>query len=145
MAMATTVVKEIEQFIAGEWVGAADGATYEDRDPYTGDVVAIAPAGGAADARRAIEAAAAASPAWAQTPPAERQRIFLRAADLLEARRDEVVEMLARESGASFGFGMFQNMFVPNLFRQAAALAYAPMGQIIPSDTGAFAMGIRRP
>ena len=36
-------------------------------------------------------------------------------------------------------------MFVPNLFRQAAALAYAPMGQIIPSDTGAFAMGIRKP
>jgi len=36
-------------------------------------------------------------------------------------------------------------MFVPNLFRQAAALAYAPMGQIIPSDTGAFAMGLRRP
>jgi acyl-CoA reductase-like NAD-dependent aldehyde dehydrogenase len=40
---------------------------------------------------------------------------------------------------------MFQLQFVPNLFRQAAALAYAPMGEIIPSDTGAFAMGIRRP
>ena len=143
--MATTVATEVKQFIGGEWVDAADGATYEDRDPYTGDVVALAPAGGPADAARAIEAAAAAAPAWAQTPPAERQRIFLKAADLLEARRDEVVELLARETGASFGFGMFQNMFVPNLFRQAAALAYAPMGQIIPSDTGAFAMGLRKP
>jgi acyl-CoA reductase-like NAD-dependent aldehyde dehydrogenase len=143
--MATTFATEYKQRIGGEWVGAADGATYEDRDPYTGEVVAIAPAGGAADATRAIEAAAAAFPAWAQTPPAERQRVFLAAADLLEARRDEVVELLARETGASFGFGMFQNMFVPNLFRQAAALAYAPLGQIIPSDTGAFAMGIRRP
>ena len=47
--------------------------------------------------------------------------------------------------GASFGFGMFQTLFVPNLFRQAAALAYAPMGQIIPSDTGTFAMGMRKP
>src|SRR5689334_11826766 len=104
MAMATTVATEVKQFIGGEWVDAADGATYEDRDPYTGDVVAVVPAGGAADATRAITAAAEASAAWAETPPAARQRIFLAAADLLEARRDEVVELLARETGASFGF-----------------------------------------
>ncbi len=143
--MATTTAQEFRQFIGGEWVGAADGSTYDDTDPFTGEVVATAPAGCPEDAKRAIEAAAAAFPAWSQTPPAERQRIFLKAADLLEARTEEVVSLLARETGASFGFGMFQCMFVPNLFRQAAALAYAPLGQIIPSDTGTFAMGIRKP
>jgi acyl-CoA reductase-like NAD-dependent aldehyde dehydrogenase len=40
---------------------------------------------------------------------------------------------------------MFQMHFVPNLLRQAAALAYAPLGEVLPSDTGAFSMGIRRP
>ena len=36
--------------------------------------------------------------------------------------------------------------FVPGLFRQAAALAYAPVGQVIPSDhPGELAMGIRKP
>jgi acyl-CoA reductase-like NAD-dependent aldehyde dehydrogenase len=134
-----------QQFIGGAWTPAAGGRTYEDRDPYTDDVVATAPAGGPEDVTAAIEAAAAAFEAWSATPPAERQRIFLQAADLLEGRREEVVSMLARETGSTFGFGMFQSFFVPNLFRQAAALAYAPMGQIIPSDTGAFAMGIRRP
>ena len=102
-------------------------------------------AGTRADARRAVEAAAAAAPAWAQTPPAVRQGIFLKAADVLESRRDEVVSLLARETGSTFGFGMFQMHFVPGLFRQAAALAYAPIGEVIPSDTGAFAMGLRRP
>jgi acyl-CoA reductase-like NAD-dependent aldehyde dehydrogenase len=53
--------------------------------------------------------------------------------------------MLARETGCTFGFGMFQMHFVPGLFRQAAALAYAPLGEVLPSDTGAFAMGVRRP
>ena len=78
--------------------------------------------------------------------PAERQRIFLKAADVLESRLDEVVGLLARETGASFGFGMFQMGFVPNLLRQAAALAYAPAGQIIPSDhPGTLAMGLRKP
>jgi acyl-CoA reductase-like NAD-dependent aldehyde dehydrogenase len=143
--MATIAAGEYEQFVGGEWVAAADGATYENLDPFSGEVVANVAAGGAADAERAVESAAAAFPAWSQTPPAERQRIFLKAADILEGRTEEVVSMLARETGSSFGFGMFQCMFVPNLFRQAAALAYAPLGQIIPSDTGAFAMGMRRP
>jgi acyl-CoA reductase-like NAD-dependent aldehyde dehydrogenase len=136
---------EYQQFIGGAWTAAADGATYEDRDPFTGDVVATAAAGGPADAVAAIEAASAAFEDWRATPPAERQRIFLKAADLLEERRDEVVSMLARETGSTFGFGMFQSFFVPGLFRQAAALSYAPLGQVIPSDTGAFAMGYRRP
>jgi acyl-CoA reductase-like NAD-dependent aldehyde dehydrogenase len=143
--MATATAQEYRQFIGGDWVAAADSATYEDTDPFTGEVVATAPAGGPEDARRAVEAAAAAFPAWSQTPPAERQRILLKAADVLEERQMEVVELLARESGSSFGFGMFQSLFVPNLFRQAAALAYAPLGQVIPSDTGAFAMAIRKP
>ena len=65
---------------------------------------------------------------------------------MLESRRDEVVGLLARETGASFGFGMFQMGFVPGLLRQAAALAYAPAGQIIPSDhPGTLAMGLRKP
>ena len=136
---------EVKQLIGGAWVDAADGRTYDDTDPFTGETVLTAPAGGETDARAAIEAAAAAFEGWRATPPAERQRIFLKAADLLDERRDEVVSMLACETGATFGFGMFQSLFVSNLFRQTAALAYAPIGQIIPSDTGAFAMGIRRP
>jgi acyl-CoA reductase-like NAD-dependent aldehyde dehydrogenase len=143
--MATTAAQEYRQYIGGDWVAANDGGTYDDTDPFTGDVFATVAAGGEDDARRAVDAAATAFPAWSLTPPAERQRIFLKAADLLEARQMEIVESLARETGCSFGFGMFQTIFVPNLFRQAAALAYAPLGQVIPSDTGAFAMGIRKP
>jgi acyl-CoA reductase-like NAD-dependent aldehyde dehydrogenase len=139
-------MQEYKQFVGGAWTGAADGGTFEDRDPYTGEVVAAVPAGGAADARLAIEAAAAAFPAWSASPPAERQRIFLKAADILEGRRDEVVSLLASETGCGFGFGMFQMGFVPGLLRQAAATAYAPIGTVIPSDVpGTFAMGLRRP
>jgi acyl-CoA reductase-like NAD-dependent aldehyde dehydrogenase len=134
------------QFIGGEWTAGDSERTFEDRDPFTGDVVARVPAGTRADAARAVEAAAGAFPSWAQSVPAERQRIFLKAADVLEARRDEIVGLLARETGASFGFGMFQMGFVGGLLRQAAAIGYAPLGQIIPSDhPGTLAMGIRKP
>jgi acyl-CoA reductase-like NAD-dependent aldehyde dehydrogenase len=145
MATVETEIRDCRHFIGGEWTDAEGGDTFDDRDPFTGDLVARVAAGGRSDACRAVEAAAAAFPAWAQTPPAERQRIFLKAADVLESRGDDVVSWLARETGATFGFGMFQLGFVAGLFRQAAALAYAPIGQIIPSDHGAFSMGVRRP
>jgi acyl-CoA reductase-like NAD-dependent aldehyde dehydrogenase len=138
--------REYGQFIGGEWVDAADAETFEDRDPYTGDVVATVAAAGTEDARRAIEAAAEAFGSWSAAPPAERQRVLLKAADVLESRTDEIVGLLARETGCSFGFGMFQMHFVPGLFRQAAGIAYAPIGEVIPSDVpGTFAMGLRRP
>src|SRR5471032_314310 len=145
--MATVeAVRESQQFIGGEWVDAAGGETFDVTDPFTGEVVVRVPAATRADAARAVAAAAGAFPAWSQTPPAERQRIFLKAADVLETRLEEVVGLLARETGATFGFGMFQMHFVPGLFRQAAALAYAPVGEVIPSDhPGTLAMGLRRP
>jgi acyl-CoA reductase-like NAD-dependent aldehyde dehydrogenase len=134
------------QFIAGDWVDAAGGATFDDLNPYTGEVVATVADGAREDARRAVEAAAGAFPTWSQALPAERQRVFLAAADILERRTEEVVGLLARETGSTFGFGMFQMMFVPGLLRQAAGMAYRPIGEVIPSDVpGAFAMGIRRP
>ncbi len=139
-------VRECTQFIGGEWVGASDDRSFDDLDPFTGQAVARVAAGTRADAKRAIDAAAEAFPAWSQTPAAVRQAIFLKAADILESRRDEVVGWLARETGASFGFGMFQMGFVPGLFRQAAGAAYAPLGQILPTDMpGAMAMAVRKP
>ncbi|HXY85457.1 MAG TPA: aldehyde dehydrogenase family protein [Gaiellaceae bacterium] len=142
---AGSATRECRQFIGGEWVDASSGGTFDDLDPFTGDVVAKIAAGTGDDARRAIDAAAEAFPAWAAAPPAERQAVFLKAADILESRADEVAGWLERETGCTVGFAMFQLHFVPGLFRQSAALAYAPAGQIIPSDTGAFSMGLRRP
>src|SRR4051812_29033401 len=144
MATVDTEVRELAQFVGGEWIAGGDG-TFDDRDPFTGETVARVAAGNRDDARRAVEAAAAAFPGWWHAPPAAKQAVFLKAADLLEARRDDVVSWLARETGCTFGFGMFQMGFVAGLFRQNAALAYQPIGTVIPSDMGAFAMGLRRP
>jgi len=141
-----SAIAEYSHFIGGEWVRAAEGGSFDDLDPFSGEVVARIAAGTRTDAARAVGAAVAAAPRWARAVPAERQRVFLAAADILERRRDEVVSWLARETGCTFGFGMFQMGFVPGLFRQAAGLAYAPLGQVIPSDhPGTLALGIRKP
>jgi acyl-CoA reductase-like NAD-dependent aldehyde dehydrogenase len=145
VAAVETQTKQCSLFINGEWTDGEGRSTFEDRDPFSGELVATVAAGTRDDARAAVDAAAAAFPAWSQTPPAERQRIFLKAADVLEGRHDDIASWLTGETGCTFGFAMFQLHFVPGLFRQAAALGYMPRGEIIPSDTGAFSMGVRRP
>jgi aldehyde dehydrogenase (NAD+) len=138
--------KDYKMYANGEWVGALDSEVYDDLNPYTGEVFARVPSGKRADARRAIDAAVAAFPAWSHTLPVERQLLFLKAADILEKKRDEIVAILAEETGCTFGFAMFQSMFTPGLLREAAAQVHQVSGEIIPSDLpGAFHMAIRQP
>jgi aldehyde dehydrogenase (NAD+) len=138
--------REYKMYINGEWVGTLDGEICNDLNPYTGEVFARVPSGKRGDARRAIDAAAAAFPAWSHTLPAERQALFLKAAEILEKKRDEIVTILAEETGCTFGFAMFQTMFTPGLLREAASQVHNPIGEIIPADLpGAFYMATRQP
>ena len=59
-------VKEGQLYIGGEWVDSAGGATFDDLNPFDGDVVARIAAGTREDAKRAIETAAAAFAEWSQ-------------------------------------------------------------------------------
>ncbi len=143
---AATGVRTMKQLINGEWAAASSGQTFDDINPYTGEVYARIPASGAADAKRAIEAAEKAFPAWAKVGARARQALFLKAADIVERRADELVAIMAQETGASHAFGRFQVQWSVGLLRQAAGYPYLSGGEIVPSDTpGVFAMAIRRP
>jgi len=137
---------EYRMFIGGEWVGAEAGTTFDDNNPYTGEVFAAIPAGKRADAIRAADAAAAAFPAWAASLPGERRMLFLKAADILERRQMEIAGIITDETGGTFGWGMFNGMLAAGMLREAAAQAYSVTGEIIPADLpGAFYMATRQP
>ena len=138
--------KSPKMFIDGKWVESSSGNTFEDHNPFTGDVYANVPAGNAEDARSAIDAAKAAFPEWAATPPGAKRQIFLKAADVMESRQDELVQAMMEEVGGTIGISMFQMGFVPGLFRMAAGAAYDVKGEIIPADhANSFFMAIRQP
>jgi acyl-CoA reductase-like NAD-dependent aldehyde dehydrogenase len=135
-----------QMYIGGKWMDALGGETFDDHNPYNGEVIARLQKGKRADATRAIEAAAEAFPAWAATPPGARQKMFLKAADIFEKRQDELVKALMEENGSTIGIAMFQMFFVPGLLRQAAAAAYSVTGEVIPADyPNAFFMALRQP
>ena len=61
----------------------------------------------------------------------------------MEKKRDEIVTILAEETGCTFGFAMFQAGFTPALLREAASQAHQANGEVMPSDLpGAFFMAI---
>ena len=73
--------KKYKMYIGGKWVDAANGKTFEDMNPYTGEVYAHVPAGKREDAKRAIEAAQAAFPEWSASAAQPAQK------DLPQGRR----------------------------------------------------------
>ncbi len=86
-------------YIAGELVGAADGRTLDKIDPATGAVCAQVPASGARDVAAAAAAATAAFPAWSAAAAAERSRVLLRLADLLERDLEPLAQAESRDTG----------------------------------------------
>jgi acyl-CoA reductase-like NAD-dependent aldehyde dehydrogenase len=140
------IAKRHKMFIGGKWVDSASGETFDDLNPYTGQVYAQVPAGTREDARQAVDAAAAAFPEWAASPPGMRREIFLKAADVMERRSDELVKAMMEEVGGTIGISMFQMHFVPGLYRMAAGAGYDVKGEIIPADhKDSFFMAVRQP
>ncbi|MBN9457643.1 MAG: aldehyde dehydrogenase [Bosea sp.] len=126
-------------------VPAVAGGTFERRDPVRGDVASRAAAGGVEDAMHAVEAAAAAFPAWSQTAPTARRTLLLKAADLMAARADDFAATMTRETGATTPWGRFNATLAANMLREAAAMTTQIGGEVIPSDkAGCLSLAIRQ-
>jgi acyl-CoA reductase-like NAD-dependent aldehyde dehydrogenase len=137
---------ERQLLIGGDHVAAVDGKRTNDLDPYTGDVMAVVAAGGPEDAARAVDAAAGAFDAWAATPPVERRRLLLRAADLLQGRAPEAVTLMTEETGGVAGWGHFNVHLATEMLREAAALVTQPTGEVLPTSMpGALSLALRQP
>lgn len=89
----------LKQLIGGEWVEALDGGVWDLIDPGSEDVVRQVPYGGGDDALRAVDAAAAAFPAWAAKTAYERAKVLERAASWIKSNVDELARLTTLESG----------------------------------------------
>jgi vanillin dehydrogenase len=137
---------DITMLIDGAEAESEGKAQFERLNPVTGKVATRAPAAGRADVDRAVEASAAAFPAWAATGPNARRAILLKAADALDARTPEFIETAMAETGATGPWIGFNVFFAAQMLREAAAMTTQVAGEIIPSDKpGTLAMALREP
>ena len=87
--------------IDGQWVPAASGKTFEVVDPGTARVIAAVPYGDKEDIDRAVKAARRTfdQRVWLQLSAAERAKILWRAADMIEARTEEIARVEVLDNG----------------------------------------------
>ena len=90
-----------QAYVNGEWQGAANGESFEVRNPATGGLLGTVPAMGTAETRHAIEAANAAWPAWRKKTAKERAAILRKWHDLMMENADDLALILTTEQGKS--------------------------------------------
>ena len=133
-------------FIAGRWETSGDEQITRTNPADTGEVVARAPEGGAAEARRAVDTAAEAAAKWRKVIPPERGKIVLRAARLLEDRLEDVATLLTREQGKLLSESRAEVKRAIDIMEYAAGLGRRLGGQTLPAEApGVFCYTLRQP
>ncbi|MCU4743119.1 aldehyde dehydrogenase family protein [Natronoglomus mannanivorans] len=89
-----------QNYVNGSWTDASTGETFETNDPAApNEAIASYQQSDVEDANAAVEAAAAASEEWAETPAPQRGAVLRETAQNLAARKEELTELLTREEG----------------------------------------------
>ena len=119
-------------YINGAWVDADSGATFPVVDPATGTTIADVPRMGAAETRRAIEAAQEALPAWKHATAKYRASVLRRLADLMMERSDDLADLLVREQGKPLFEAKAEIAYAASFYEWFAEEAKRLDGRVIP-------------
>src|SRR5215469_12368903 len=86
-------------FIDGKWVDADSGKSIEVNNPATGEILGTVPSLGAAETRRAIEAANAAWPGWRKKTAKERASVMRKWFNLMMENQEDLAVLMTAEQG----------------------------------------------
>jgi len=95
-------MKTLKYFSGGRWLDSGTGKHMDIFNPSTGEVIAKAPCCTKDEVESAIDAAAAAFPAWSATPVMKRVQVLYKLRDLVERHMDELTELVCRENGKAW-------------------------------------------
>lgn len=133
--------------IAGAWVPAFDGRTYERHNPAAlSELIGRFPDSGRGDIHVAVEAAHAALPGWAGRRSSERASVLAAAAVLADRRAEDIARDLTRETGKPLRESRGETARLAATLRYFAADAWFPSGEVYaPSLTAGQVYTQRRP
>ncbi len=134
-------------FINGRWVKAENGETFTSVNPAnTKEVIGHFASSTVNDVKKAIDAAAAALNGWRHTPAPHRADILLKAAHLLETRKEAMAQDMVREMGKVLKEARGDVQEAIDMAKFMAGEGRRLMGQTVPSELpNKFAMAIRQP
>jgi acyl-CoA reductase-like NAD-dependent aldehyde dehydrogenase len=133
-------------FIDGCFVDAASGETLATLNPHDNSKIADVAMAGTQDIDRAVAAAEKAFPAWSRMAAADRGRILLRLADLIEANAEELARLESLDTGHPLRDS--RGLDVPRTaacFRYFGGMADKFQGETIPVEAGFLNYTLREP
>ncbi|WHZ11772.1 MAG: Aldehyde dehydrogenase [Burkholderiaceae bacterium] len=133
-------------FIGGRFVDAADGQTLATLNPHDNSTIAEVAMAGREDIDCAVAAAEAAFPAWSRMAAADRGRILLRLADLIEAHGDDLAKLESLDTGHPLRDT--RTLDVPrtaDCFRYFGGMADKVLGDVVPVEAGFLNYLLREP
>ncbi|KAM0327042.1 hypothetical protein ACHAQA_006165 [Verticillium albo-atrum] len=122
------------QYTVPFFVGGAEHlaeSTFDIVSPASGAIVHKCSAASVADVQAAVAAAAAAFPAWKKLPPARRRDYLLRAADVMDSRKEELVGFLVGETGGTRPWAEFNLITAAELIRDVAGRVATIEGSVV--------------
>ena len=123
-------------FIAGQWVAADSGQTTEIRNPANGEPLGTVPHMGAAETRRAIDAAHGALPAWSKKTAGERARLMRKWFDLMLANLEDLAVIMTAEQGKPLAESRGEIAYAASFIEWFAEEGKRLYGDIIPGHGG---------
>ena len=135
-----------ELWIGGRHVAPGSGRYFDDHNPDNDAPIARIAEATPQDVEAAVTAAQAAFVTYSRTLAAQREAWLCRAAEILERRREEMVDILIDEVGSPVGKARFEVQYAIGCLRAAAGATRRVTGQTLPSDMpGRFSMSVRQP
>jgi succinate-semialdehyde dehydrogenase/glutarate-semialdehyde dehydrogenase len=136
--MPTLVLKDptllkTKAYIAGEWQSAEDGATFDVKNPATGETITTVPRMGATETRRAIDTANAAWPAWRATTAKQRATILRKWHDLMLENADDLANILTTEQGKPLAEAKGEILYAASFLEWFAEEGKRVNGDTIPT------------
>ncbi|MER6356270.1 NAD-dependent succinate-semialdehyde dehydrogenase [Streptomyces sp. NPDC001634] len=126
-----------ELYLAGRRRASSDDSWFDVLDPATGAVLTRVANATAEDARAAVDAADAALPRWAATPPRERGEVLRRAFELMTGRAEELAELIVLENGKALTDARAEVAYAAEFFRWYAEEAVRAAGTLQTAPSGA--------
>ncbi len=117
-------------FIGGVWREASDRRRFDVVDPATERVLTSVADGTVADAVSAVDAAAAALPAWAARAPRERAEILRKAFEVMIGQKERIARLITLENGKALPDSRAEAAYAAEFFRWYAEEAVRNIGQL---------------
>ncbi len=132
-------------FIGGQWVPSRSGDVYERRNPWRpSEAIGEFPSSSADDVGAAVEAAQAALPGWSGLAAAQRGAYLRRAADVIEARVEEIAQDMTHEMGKPLKESRVEATRAAAIFRFFSGEGWRPVGELFEQSAAKTLVYTRR-